>query len=366
MSLTNVKMSEEVWLTCVTHALSTETEEIMGLLLGDIQYTKGGNGTALIWGASPQTRMTMATGRTTRVIGWYHSHPHITVLPSHVDVRTQAMYQLLETGFIGLIFSCFNEDAFKAGRIQVIAFQSLDGKLSHTTIPISQSPAERSTVIDLESLSSSDDTSLRSGTINEDLDTGDSRSFGAKVSGKSSDLSGLFAHADANSQRTGVGGNWDAGNLGDAFHDIEPMDMSDAMQEALHRSNLDMSGAEYVRKEIPIRVVPASSLLELDCPLSSFTDLQRVLYQEEHAAYQQALSQNMSLSPAIDALQERLRENEIRSALLTEEAKKLEAEMSKTAEPIARSPHRSDGLRGSPSHVSRSSASSRMRSPNSK
>ena len=37
MSLTGVKISEEVWLTCVTHALSTETEEIMGLLLGDIE-----------------------------------------------------------------------------------------------------------------------------------------------------------------------------------------------------------------------------------------------------------------------------------------------------------------------------------------
>jgi proteasome lid subunit RPN8/RPN11 len=29
------------------------------------------------------------TGKTTRVVGWYHSHPHITSLPSHVDVRTQ-------------------------------------------------------------------------------------------------------------------------------------------------------------------------------------------------------------------------------------------------------------------------------------
>lgn len=37
MSLTCVKMSEDVWLTCLTHALSTETEEIMGLLLGDIE-----------------------------------------------------------------------------------------------------------------------------------------------------------------------------------------------------------------------------------------------------------------------------------------------------------------------------------------
>lgn len=73
-----------------------------------IQHSKNGSVTALIWGASPQTRsdrrkdrvetnpeqlaaasaladrMTTSTGRTTRVIGWYHSHPHITVLPSHV------------------------------------------------------------------------------------------------------------------------------------------------------------------------------------------------------------------------------------------------------------------------------------------
>lgn len=31
----------------------------------------------------------LASGRATRVVGWYHSHPHITVLPSHVDLRTQ-------------------------------------------------------------------------------------------------------------------------------------------------------------------------------------------------------------------------------------------------------------------------------------
>lgn len=29
------------------------------------------------------------------------------------DVRTQAMYQLLDSGFVGLIFSCFNEDSQK-------------------------------------------------------------------------------------------------------------------------------------------------------------------------------------------------------------------------------------------------------------
>ncbi|CDO98120.1 unnamed protein product [Coffea canephora] len=56
MSLTAVKMTEEVWLTCLTHALSTETEEIMGLLLGDIQPSKNGSVTALIWCALPQPR----------------------------------------------------------------------------------------------------------------------------------------------------------------------------------------------------------------------------------------------------------------------------------------------------------------------
>lgn len=39
MALTSVKMTEEVWLTCLSHALSTETEEIMGLLLGDTQVS---------------------------------------------------------------------------------------------------------------------------------------------------------------------------------------------------------------------------------------------------------------------------------------------------------------------------------------
>lgn len=37
MALTSVKMSEEVWLTCATHGFTTESEEIMGLLLGDIE-----------------------------------------------------------------------------------------------------------------------------------------------------------------------------------------------------------------------------------------------------------------------------------------------------------------------------------------
>jgi len=41
--------------------------------------------------------------------GWYHSHPRITVLPSHVDVRTQFNFQRLDSGFLGLIFSCYEK-----------------------------------------------------------------------------------------------------------------------------------------------------------------------------------------------------------------------------------------------------------------
>ncbi|XP_024543359.1 lys-63-specific deubiquitinase BRCC36-like [Selaginella moellendorffii] len=54
-------------------------------------------------GFSSRTRAKARTdylgiGNTARVIGWYHSHPHITVLPSHVDLRTQQSFQMLDPG----------------------------------------------------------------------------------------------------------------------------------------------------------------------------------------------------------------------------------------------------------------------------
>lgn len=64
-------------------------------------------------------------GEECKIIGWYHSHPHITVLPSQVDVNTQASYQALDSGFIGLIFSVFDK-----GRIEICAFQSLENNSS--------------------------------------------------------------------------------------------------------------------------------------------------------------------------------------------------------------------------------------------
>ena len=39
-----------------------------------------------------------------------------------LDVQTQAMYQMMDEGFVGLIFSCFNEDSGSSVRFSVILF----------------------------------------------------------------------------------------------------------------------------------------------------------------------------------------------------------------------------------------------------
>lgn len=146
--------SAGVLCNCINHALISEGEEVMGLLLGDIQDNGNGSNVTNIWRALPQIRndrrkvrvsftclytrlfrcapavlkyascairaqiiglsrsvlaqdrvecggeqmadvakqaeqISQQTGRLTRVVGWYHSHPHITVLPSHIDIATQ-------------------------------------------------------------------------------------------------------------------------------------------------------------------------------------------------------------------------------------------------------------------------------------
>ncbi|GMH32630.1 hypothetical protein BSKO_00464 [Bryopsis sp. KO-2023] len=146
MALVRVEIVPDVLLTCTTHALTTETEEVMGLLLGNIRWE---NGAAIsrIWRVMPQIRtdrrkdrvepsheqlsycigvadkLTHMTGVDTKIVGWYHSHPNITVQPSHVDLKTQAQHQALDEGFVGLIFSCFNKDQ----KLHCTAFQSTPG-----------------------------------------------------------------------------------------------------------------------------------------------------------------------------------------------------------------------------------------------
>merc|ERR1719181_2001059 len=123
----------------------TEREEVMGLLLGDFSSSSssdaggapsaGAPADVSIWSCMTLTRsdkrpdrceigpeqlvsateqaekMSEAIGRKTRVVGWYHSHPHISVLPSHVDLRTQLQWQQMDPGFVGLIFTAFNATA---------------------------------------------------------------------------------------------------------------------------------------------------------------------------------------------------------------------------------------------------------------
>ncbi|KAG6505017.1 hypothetical protein ZIOFF_037365 [Zingiber officinale] len=363
MSLGSVKMAEEVWLTCLTHALTTETEEIMGLLLGDIQYSDGGHATALIWGASPQMRSDRRKDRVETnpellaaasaqaeisiisqndfgnrknnkghwLVPFSSSHysPSISCSLPSADVRTQAMYQLLDNGFLGLIFSCYSEDSLKVGRIQVIAFQSMDGK--QRQVPLNTN----SSIIEVETSWTSSENSMspfNSSLIkNTEQDTGDSRaSKSTRVGGRSPELGELFSHADVDysaKQRARESSLtvYNEGNVTNAGASLDSSDMTPSMQEALHRSNMDMSGAEYVRKEVPLQVLPARYLWSLDSPLSSFTDMQHVLFEEERSAYKQAILQNMRLNPAISILQDRLKENEIKLATLMEEAKSLES-----------------------------------------
>ncbi|KAG0375867.1 BRCA1 BRCA2-containing complex, subunit 3 [Mortierella sp. AD032] len=162
-TLSRVLVQSNVLHILLAHALSTEKEEIMGMLMGD-WITEGSTEIARVDGVSLLTRsekrkdrveigpeqLTMAaieaeeiskaTGKTTRVIGWYHSHPHITVFPSHVDLRTQLSQQLMDSRFIGMIVSCFNKDSELSNKIQVTCFQSRPddgGPCQHIKLPFS-------------------------------------------------------------------------------------------------------------------------------------------------------------------------------------------------------------------------------------
>lgn len=147
MGTIRVNLSADVYMVCLSHALSTEKEEVMGLLIGEIDETRVAHISAVIVlrrsdkrkdrveispeqlsDASTQAEALAALQcKPMRVLGWYHSHPHITVWPSHVDVQTQAIYQMMDEGFVGLIFSVFSEDSTtKLNQVQVTCFQSVN------------------------------------------------------------------------------------------------------------------------------------------------------------------------------------------------------------------------------------------------
>ncbi|XP_041492948.1 lys-63-specific deubiquitinase BRCC36 isoform X1 [Microtus oregoni] len=146
-----VHLESDAFLVCLNHALSTEKEEVMGLCIGEMDTIRIVHIHSVIIlrrsdkrkdrveispeqlsaASTEAERLAELTGRPMRVVGWYHSHPHITVWPSHVDVRTQAMYQMIDQGFVGLIFSCFIEDKnTKTGWVLYTCFQSIQAQKS--------------------------------------------------------------------------------------------------------------------------------------------------------------------------------------------------------------------------------------------
>ena len=54
------------------------------------------------------------------------------------DVRTQAMFQLLDPGFVGLIFSCFSEDAQKVGKLILCVHIKVTSYLGHLCMVLSR------------------------------------------------------------------------------------------------------------------------------------------------------------------------------------------------------------------------------------
>ncbi|CAM9838809.1 unnamed protein product [Phaeothamnion confervicola] len=160
MSLEHCTLTWPAFLTCASHAATTEKQEIMGLLLGswedDSSHTQ--RRSVRIEHAMVLTRtdrrkdrvevgyeqlasasslceeLSARVNKPTRVVGWYHSHPHITVVPSQVDVATQASYQQMDAGFVGLIFSIFVEDSGRVGKMEVTCFQSVK-KASEPSLP---------------------------------------------------------------------------------------------------------------------------------------------------------------------------------------------------------------------------------------
>lgn len=142
-----VNLTVEAYSSCLNHALLTESEEVMGLLLGNVEYTKDDGLIINIFSTICLTRKCKAKDRVefdeiqvsnasemadvmsrenktdVNVVGWYHSHPKITTPPSQVDLNTQYSQQY-QGPFVGLIVSCFNSDNSNTNKIKLTAFQA--------------------------------------------------------------------------------------------------------------------------------------------------------------------------------------------------------------------------------------------------
>ncbi|KAA0150117.1 hypothetical protein FNF29_05557 [Cafeteria roenbergensis] len=161
MSLTRVLVSESLVGSLMTQAMVSPSHESMALLLGRYEPSPGAeegaierdppavrivttalfprhdrtatrvefSAEALAAGVAEAEALAAASGdRSLRVVGWFHTHPSITIHPSHVDLRTQGECQGMGRGFVGLIASVFTASAAPCGRQALLtAFQSTKG-----------------------------------------------------------------------------------------------------------------------------------------------------------------------------------------------------------------------------------------------
>ncbi|KAI8832045.1 MCM2/3/5 family-domain-containing protein [Chytridium lagenaria] len=131
MPLQAVHVCSQVFFLLTTYALSTEKEETLAMLMGRFENLPSG---------------------VIGIVERSHSHPHITVFPSAVDLRCQSDQQMLGEHFFGLIVSCFDEKNLSQ-RLQLTCFQALpnaDGILTRVEVPVLVRPSE--TGLSLENL----------------------------------------------------------------------------------------------------------------------------------------------------------------------------------------------------------------------
>jgi BRCA1/BRCA2-containing complex subunit 3 len=138
-----IKITIDAYSSCLKHVFLTDSEEVMGLLLGQVVNEGQVDQTINILSTICMTRKCkekdrvefdelqiakaselaekLSTEHNTKinVVGWYHSHPNITVPPSNVDLQTQYSQQY-QGPFVGLILSCFGS----TNNIKLIAFQT--------------------------------------------------------------------------------------------------------------------------------------------------------------------------------------------------------------------------------------------------
>ncbi|ERL84929.1 hypothetical protein D910_02352 [Dendroctonus ponderosae] len=138
--LKRVVLASDVYAVCIQHALTTEKQEIMGLLIGQTDEKKCMSvisACKILHRSDKQPdrveispeqlceasvyaeQLQYSLKRPMRVVGWYHSHPHITVWPSHV------VYQ--------------GDPRIRTNQVQLTCFQAQtqsDGKLERREVPL--------------------------------------------------------------------------------------------------------------------------------------------------------------------------------------------------------------------------------------